>query len=262
MTAREGWIPGQYERFAAERRQPFVDLLALCHPVPGGTIVDLGCGPGSLTVELHQALGAAQTTGIDLSAAMLETARTEHAHPGVAYELGDLATWDGPAADLVVASASLHWVEGHQELLARLRTGVRPGGQLAFQVPANFGQPSHTLARRVAEEEPFAGLLGADPPRDRGDSVLEPEAYAQLLYDLGAVEQVARLEVYGHRLRSSAEVVEWVLGTLLTPYRSRFDEETFTRFVDRYRERLLEEVGDQQPYFFPFRRILCWARFP
>jgi len=75
MTTRDAWDPGQYDRFAAERRQPFVDLLALCRPVPGGTIVDLGCGPGGLTVELHRALGAAHTTGIDLSAAMLAEAR-------------------------------------------------------------------------------------------------------------------------------------------------------------------------------------------
>ena len=39
--------PTQYDRFAAERRQPFDDLVALCRPVPGGTVVDLGAAPGS-----------------------------------------------------------------------------------------------------------------------------------------------------------------------------------------------------------------------
>ena len=91
--------------------------------------------------------------------------------------------------------------------------------------------------------------------------MLAPETYAEILYELGASEQVCRLEVYGHRLDSSADVVQWVLGTLLTPYRSRLDEATFERFVDRYRELLLAAVGDQRPYFYPFRRILCWARF-
>jgi trans-aconitate 2-methyltransferase len=261
MTTRDAWDPGQYGRFAAERRQPFVDLLALCRPVPGGTIVDLGCGPGDLTVELHGALGAARTTGIDLSASMLEDARRRHDVTGVFFEEGDLATWSGPPVDLVVASASLHWAQHHRELLARLRGGIRPGGQLAFQVPANFSHVSHTLAKVVAGEEPFATALGDDVPIDRGDEVLATETYAEILYSLGASEQRARLEVYGHRLDSSADVVEWVLGTLLTPYRSRLDESLFTRFVDRYRELLLAALGDQRPYFYPFRRILCWARF-
>jgi trans-aconitate 2-methyltransferase len=262
MTSRDAWDPGQYGRFAAERRQPFVDLLALCHPVEGGTIVDLGCGPGDLTVELHVALGAARTTGIDLSAAMLAEARQRHgAVEGVTFEEGDIGRWEGPPVDLVAASASLHWVPGHRELLARLRRGVRPGGQLAFQVPANFSHVSHRLAAAVAGEEPFATALGDDAPTDRGDVVLEPEDYAQILYSLGATEQVARLEVYGHRLDSSEDVVEWVLGSLLTPYRSRLDEATFARFVERYRERLVHELGDERPYFYPFRRILCWARF-
>jgi trans-aconitate 2-methyltransferase len=262
MTTREAWDPGQYERFAAERRRPFLDLLALCQPVPGGSIVDLGCGPGDLTVELHRALGAARTTGIELSAAMLEQARLRHgAVEGVSFEKGDLAAWRGPPVDLVAASASLHWAPQHRALLSRLREGIRPGGQLAFQVPANFSHVSHALAKVVAAEEPFAAALGDDAPSDRGDEVLAPEAYAEILYSLGASEQVARLEVYGHRLDSSAEVVEWVLGTLLTPYRSRLDEATFARFVDRYRERLLAELGDVRPYFYPFRRILCWARF-
>jgi trans-aconitate 2-methyltransferase len=262
MTIRDAWDPGLYERFATERKQPFLDLLALCRPVPGGTIVDLGCGPGDLTVELHHALGAAHTTGIDLSAAMLEQARRRHGGlAGVRFEEGDLAAWSGPPVDLVAASASLHWAQHHRELLARLRHGIRPGGQLAFQVPANFSHVSHTLAKAVAAEEPFAAALGEDVPTDRGDEVLSPVEYAEILYSLGAAEQRARLEVYGHRLDSSAAVVEWVLGSLLTPYRSRLDAATFERFVDRYRERLLAELGDQRPYFYPFRRILCWARF-
>ena len=42
VTPIDGWNPEQYERFRAERRQPFDDLMALCSPVPGGRIVDLG----------------------------------------------------------------------------------------------------------------------------------------------------------------------------------------------------------------------------
>ena len=185
-------------------------------------MVDLGCGTGQLTAELHRALGAARTVGIDSSAAMLAEAPRDV--PGLTFAQGDLAAWDGPPVDLVFANASLHWVDDHPALLARLRRLLRPGGQLAFQVPANFGHASHRLAREVAAEPPFAG---GGPPPDRGAAVLRPERYAEILDAAGAAELLVRLQVYGHHLASTAEVVEWVQGTLLTPYRARFDEVTY-----------------------------------
>ena len=36
------------------------------------------------------------------------------------------------------------------------------------------------------------------------------------------------MEVYGHELSSTGDVVEWVMGTLLTPYRTRLSPELFT----------------------------------
>ena len=266
--AGDGWDPALYERFAAERRQPFDDLVALCHRVPGGTVVDLGCGPGTLTLELHRALGAARTIGLDRSPAMVAEARVRaEGVPGVHFVEGDLATVDvaelaGGPVDLVAASASLHWVDGHRRLLAALRSALAPGGQLAFQVPANFAHPSHRLATRLAATEPFASALGDRAPADRGRSVLAPEAYAELLFSFGATAQRVRLEVYGHVLESSAAVLDWVGGTLLTPYRAALPPALFEAFVARYAAELAAELGDRRPYFYAFPRVLAWARFP
>ena len=71
----DAWDPGQYLKFGAQRAQPFFDLLALVDPVPGGEVVDLGCGTGELTARLHAHTGARHTLGIDSSAAMLADAR-------------------------------------------------------------------------------------------------------------------------------------------------------------------------------------------
>ena len=105
---------------------------------------------------------------------------------GLSFADGDLGAWCGPPVDVVFANASLHWVPDHPALLARLRGGLRAGGQLAFQVPANFDHPSHVIAREVATEPPFAGALAADPPPDPGQHLLAPTSYASVLYDLGA----------------------------------------------------------------------------
>jgi trans-aconitate 2-methyltransferase len=260
-ATRDGWSPEVYQRFAAERRLPFDDLLALVAPIPGGRAADLGCGTGELTRELHRTTGAAETVGIDSSPAMLEKARPlEGVGGGLRFENGDLAAFAADALyDLVFSNAALHWAPDHPQLLERLTRALKPSGQLAFQVPDNFGHASHRAAERVAAEEPFLSALGgAAHPRN----VLAPEEYAALLDRLGYTAQVVRLQIYGSRLPSREDVVAWVEGSLLSEYRRLLSPELYAAFLERYRAALFGMIPDERPYFFTYRRILVRARRP
>jgi len=220
-------------------------------------VVDLGCGTGELSARLHHELAAGETLGIDRSEAMLARARPR-AEGGLRFEAGDIAAFAARAAyDLVFSNAALHWVDD-TALFARLTAALRPGGQLAVQMPANFDHPSHLVAAQVAGEAPFCDALGGHARAGR--AVLPPEEYALLLERLGYAEQHVRLQVYGHRLAARDEVVEWVKGTLLTDYQRRLPAELYARFVARYRERLLPALEDTRPYFFTFKRVLLWAQ--
>jgi trans-aconitate 2-methyltransferase len=253
------WDPDQYERFKAERARPFWDLVALVQPCPGGRVVDLGCGTGELTQELHRVLGASETVGIDSSATMLERARPL-AGAGLRFEEGDIATWEPEPYDVVFSNAALHWLPDHRRLLARLTRALPVGGQLAVQVPANTDHPSHTVGMEIAGEAPFVNVFADDPPPDPATRVLAPEEYAELLDQLGFGEQHVRLQVYVHHLASSADVVEWVKGTHLTYFRTRLTDELYELFVERYRRRLLDVIGEREPYLYTFKRILFWGR--
>lgn len=257
--ASDGWDPAQYEKFAAERSRPFFDLLDLVRPVGGGDVVDLGCGTGELTLLLHERSGAARTLGIDNSDAMLERARML-ARPGVSFELADISAHDVSGRfDLVFSNAALQWMPNHEQVVTGLAEGLRSGGQLAVQVPANADHPSHTLAAEVAMESPFRDAMGGSPPADVVLGVLRPERYAEMLDRAGFSEQHVRLQVYGHHLPSTAAVAEWTRGTSLVRFRRLLPEELFERFVERYRRRLLDVLGDRSPFFYPFKRILLWG---
>lgn len=268
-TTTADWNPEQYHRFANERTQPFVDLLALVQR--GGSCdgavdraVDLGCGSGELTALAADTLGVRSFVGVDTSAAMLAAA-AGHARDGLRFEAGDIAAWTGDRDhELVLANASLQWVADHRAVLRRWTAALVPGGQLAVQVPANAGQPSHTVAAEVAARPHFADEFGAaGPPADPvAAHVLEPEQYATLLHELGFAEQHVRLQVYPHLLPSSSAVVQWVRGTTLTRFQKVMSAEAFDRFLVEYEARLLEVIGRHEPYFFPFRRILMWGRLP
>jgi len=257
LKSNDTWDPERYARFAGERARPFFDLLDLVTPIPGGRAVDLGCGTGELTAELHRRTGATETLGIDSSEAMLAKA-VPHAGAGLRFERGDISAFaPSEPYDLVFSNAAYHWVPDHPALLARLTKAVKPGGQLAFQVPDNFDHASHRAAEEVAAEEPFAGALdGSAHPH----YVLPPEAYSAILDRLGYAEQVVLLQVYGHHLDSREGVVAWVEGSLLSEYRRRLPAELYVRFLERYRERLFATLPDERPFFFTFRRILARAR--
>jgi trans-aconitate 2-methyltransferase len=253
MSSADTWSPAQYNRFAAEREQPFWDLAALLEPVSSPALVDLGCGDGRLTAALHTRVGARSTVGIDSSEAMLASAR---GGGGLTFVRGDLATWQGSEVDIVFSNAALHWAPEHASVLERWRSSLAPGGQLAVQMPANADHPSHRVSRELAAE-----WLGAGAPPDPAEgNVLAPEAYAQLLDGLGFERLHVRLQVYPHRLDSSADVVEWVKGSSLTRLKPVFSAERYEQFVTEFRRRLLAEVGERSPYLYTFKRILMWGR--
>ena len=232
------WSPDQYEKFKRERAQPFWDLVALIDPRPRMRIADLGCGTGELTRALHEKLGARETIGIDNSASMLAKAP---AAPGLQFRNESIESFSEGGLDLIYSNAALHWLPDHDALFRRL---APLGKQIAVQMPANDDHASHVVAAEVARE------LGMTP---KPTHVLPPERYAQLLYDLGFRKQHVRLQIYGHVLPSSEDVIEWVKGTLLTFYESE------PRFMNRYRERLLARIGLHRPYFYTYKRILIWG---
>ena len=251
------WDAGRYELFRAERERPLEDLLALLEPAPGGRAADLGCGTGRGTRMLHHRLGAAATIGIDSSAQMLGNA-SEHVTDGVRFVLGDLRDLGGLRGpwDVLFANASLHWLDAHDELVPELVGRLAPGGQLAFQVPANFDHPSHTVADEVGRE------FGLEP-LDRHADVLHPRRYAEILWRNGLRELDVSLRIYGVDMARTDDVVAWVSGSLLTTYESRLDADAFDAFRARYRSRLLAVLGDPEgaaPYYYAFARILCRGR--
>jgi len=243
--------------------------LSLVRRVPARRVVDLGCGTGKLTRVLHDRLEAQETTGIDRSGHMLAATKATEEAVGLRFEVGTIEDFAARAAvgrpgthdfsgyDLIFSNAALHWVDNHEALLHALAGALAPTGQLAFQVPAQHDHLSHVVAEEVAADEPFHSALGG---WRRPQPVLPPEGYARLLYQCGFREPKVRLIVYSHVLAGRDQVVEWVKGTLLTEYARHLPPGLFDRFLDDYRVRLFERLEAEEPFFFPFKRILCWGQ--
>ena len=247
------WDPERYEQFKAERAAPFQDLMSLINVREGLSVIDLGCGPGPLTKRLADALPGSDVVGIDSSAEMLTSAQ-ELAREGLRFEQRAIEDVAGEF-DLVFSHAALQWLPRHSALIPKLLSIVRPGGQLAVQMPSNFSHPTHTIIDEVGAVEPFASGLNGYV---HSWSVLGVEEYADLLFASGATEQTVFEKVYPHVLEDSDALADWMSGTALVPYMERLPDELHERFMDAYRD-LLRERFPQKPVFFGFRRIIFVA---
>ena len=107
---------------------------------------------------------------------------------------------------------------------------------------------------------PRSSLSAAFAGWHREVPVLPPEEYVRALFRLGFTDPIVRLIVYPLVLAGPEDVVEWTRGTLLTAYQNRLPAEMFERFVEEYRRRLIARVGEARPFFYPFKRILCWGQ--
>jgi trans-aconitate 2-methyltransferase len=256
------WDPARYLRFAGERARPFLDLLARIDAASPATVVDLGCGEGSLTALLGRRWPGARVTGLDSSPEMLAAA-AQHAVPGrVEFALGDVRNWrpDGPV-DVVVTNAVLHWVPAHDRLLARWAGHLAPGGWLACQVPGNFRAPTHALLADLCRSPRWAARLAETAPP--ADAVLQPAGYLDVLTGAGLAADVWET-TYLHVLTGTDPVLGWVRSTVLRPVLALLDEEDAAEFTAEYAAALREAYPQRADgtTVLPFRRVFAVGRRP
>ncbi|MBN8815966.1 MAG: class I SAM-dependent methyltransferase [Sphingomonas sp.] len=132
-------------------RRAVVDAVADAEPT---TVLDVGCGTGTLAVALAWRLPGAVITGLDPDPDALEIAqrKAKDGHHSIAWRSGFAsdAARDGRAGtlDLVTCTLVLHQVglEGKASGLAAMLAVLRPGGQLVL---ADYSEQRSPLMRAL-----------------------------------------------------------------------------------------------------------------
>lgn len=118
--------------FTRRRRANF-DALA---PMPGETVVDLGCGNGLLTAELSRAVGReGAVIGIDPAEPMLASARDRcRGRQNIRFDTGtaEALPLDDAAADGVISVRVFEYIADLVPALAEVRRVLRPGGRVVI----------------------------------------------------------------------------------------------------------------------------------
>jgi trans-aconitate 2-methyltransferase len=253
------WDPELYGRFADQRSRPFHELVARVGATAPATVVDLGCGDGSLTATLADRWPAASVLGIDSSEEMLASAAARKTER-LSFTLARIQDWRPTAPiDVLVSNAALQWVPEHMSLLPRFVSALAPSGWLAIQVPGNFEAPSHALLRTLCKSARWSDRLGA---AGRWPSTPSPREYVRELAGLGCAVD-AWETTYAQVLHGADAVLMWMRGTALRPVYARLSAEEAAEF-DVELGRLLRGAYPPEPYgtVLPFRRVFAVAQVP
>ena len=108
------------------------------HLRPGMRVLDVGCGPGSITLDLAQRVAPGEVVGIDASASVIASARAAAEAAGdsrTRFETADATRlpFDADAFDVVHAHQVLQHVPDPVGVLRELRRVTRPGGLVAVR---------------------------------------------------------------------------------------------------------------------------------
>jgi ubiquinone/menaquinone biosynthesis C-methylase UbiE len=153
----EEWTRRWMETRTAERELRFL----LPHLAPGKDLIDCGCGPGSITLGLAEAVSPGEVVGIDIEPRQLEVASAAAAKRGIRNARFERASiYEIPAPDASFDVAVAHFVIEHvsdpPRALREMRRVLRPGGVAAIKDPY---YPAFVFRPRTPEIALFQELM-------------------------------------------------------------------------------------------------------
>lgn len=146
---RDHWVEIDPERLEAYEemfswRPQLEPLLAPAELAAGQVVIDYGCGPGGLSVELARRVGDGHVHAVDLNEEFVERARKRAAQEGVSERVtvhhvrDDRIPLPDASVDRVVCKNVLEYVEDPTGVLAEFRRVLRPGGR-AHVIDSDWG---------------------------------------------------------------------------------------------------------------------------
>jgi SAM-dependent methyltransferase len=145
----------------------------LAHLRAGDDVLDVGCGPGSITADLAARVSPGRVVGIDRSAEVIHQAAAQHAGERLEFRVADLRRlpFDDDAFDVVHAHQVLQHLQDPVAALVEMHRVCRPGGIVAVR-DADYGAftwapEHHQLDRWLDAYRTIARRNGGEPDAGR-----------------------------------------------------------------------------------------------
>jgi trans-aconitate 2-methyltransferase len=255
------WNAEVYERIGTPMRrwaQTVIDDLRLRGDE---TVLDAGCGSGSVTFDLLERLPSGRIYAVDSSPEMiskLTQAIEERGEMRIIPSRASLTDFELPErVDVVFSNAVLHWIPDDDALFGCLFRATKPGGR--FRAQCGGGQNiAHLRAvtEAVERREPYAEYLG----------LAEFRKYRTAEEATAAMERAGWSEVRASlfdspvRFESPDEAALYLRTIILQRHVAALPEEHQKPFLQEVIAETVHRFGE--PFAADYVRLDLWARRP
>ena len=130
--------------YSGRQAESVADFL-LPHLTPGMSLLDVGCGPGSITLGLGAVVSPGNAVGVDLEPGLIEQAKamaSEAEINNVEFQVANIydLPFDDGQFDVVFTSAILEHLADPVGALRSLKRVLKPGG-IAAMIQTDWGDP-------------------------------------------------------------------------------------------------------------------------
>jgi len=168
VASTSSWDAAAYARVGSFVPALGAAALDLLDPQPGEAILDVGCGDGTLTVQIKER--GAEVVGIDNDLSMIGAARAK----GLDARLMDAADLRfSEAFDAAFSNATLHWVLAKERAARAIFFALKHGGRFAGE----FGGSGNLERLRGALDEELVAR-GYRPPVEASNWYPTPDEFA------------------------------------------------------------------------------------
>lgn len=254
------WNAEVYERIGKPMRQWAQAVIDDMELLGDETVLDAGCGSGSVTFDLLERLPRGRVYAVDASREMIDSLSGKLAERGetrVTPLCASLTDFTLPEpVDCVFSNAVFHWIPDDDALFGCLYRAAKAGGRLRAQC-GGFGNNAHVLEAvdGVRQDARFSRHLG-----DFRDSkkYRTPQQAIDALERAGWIEARAKLWDQPVPFEDAEEAALYVRTILLRDHVARMPEGDG---VDYSRAVVAETVRRWgAPYVADYVRLDMWAR--
>lgn len=218
------------------------------------TVLDLGCGEGSLTEQLAQIVPDGSVLGIDGSAGMIESARKRKRDNLVFTQMDINTIHFHNQFDLIFSNATLHWIKDHKKLLYNSFMALKEGGMLLWDFAGDGNCSSfYEVVREKIQDEKYKQYFN----NFEWPWYMPAKAdYEKIIADSGFSEYNITEVNRDRYFTNSDEMIKWIDQPSIVPFINVIPNELRAVFREDIIKLMLERtLQSDGTCFETFRRI-------
>src|SRR6266568_154787 len=150
-----------YDRFMGRYATGLAPKFADAAGVRAGMrVLDVGCGPGALAVELAGRVGEDNVAAIDPAPQFAAVCQARIPGADVREGVAESLPWDDGTFDAAMCSLVVAWMSDADQGIGEMARVTKPGGGL--QMLSHFWRAAREIDPSVPDEQPRAGVREGD----------------------------------------------------------------------------------------------------